>query len=101
MQQRHLQHRRNQMLEILPAQFRIEIFAGDDLALLGDADARGNRAGRLREDRLVARSATAANGPSAAVENAQRDAATLEYLDQRHLGLVEFPAGGEESPVLV
>ena len=49
------------MVEVLPAELGIEILAGDDLALLGDADAGPNGAGRLRQDGLVARAAAAAD----------------------------------------
>ena len=38
---------------------------------------------RLREDRLVARAAAAADGAAAAVEEAQLDAVLAERVDQR------------------
>ena len=101
MQQRDLQHRRDQVVEVLPAKLGIEIFAGDDLALLGDADAGLHGAGRLRQDGVVARAAAAADRPAAAVEQPQADLAALEDVDQRHLGLVELPARGQEAAVLV
>ena len=61
MQQRNFEHGRNQVIEILPAKLRIEIFAGDDLALFGHANAGCDRARRLRQNRLVARAAAASD----------------------------------------
>ena len=100
-QQRHLQHAGDDVIEVLPAEFRIEIFSGNDLALFGDADARLHGARGLRQDRLVARAAAATDRPAAAVKYPQLDAAALEHIDQRHLGLVELPARRQKAAVLV
>ena len=83
----------------------MRVFRGDHLALLGEADLPVHGARRLREDRLVARAAAAADGAAAAVEEAQRDAvlarSAREQLDQRDLGAVQLPVAGEEPPSLL
>src|SRR5262245_21668035 len=89
------------MLQILPAKLGVEILAGDDLALLGDADAGFDRACRLRQDGVEARSSAAADRSAAAMKQAQADLVLSEDLDQRHLRLVELPARGQKPAVLV
>ena len=75
-EQARLERRCDQRLEVAAAEIRIGIFARDDLALLGDAQAAGDAARRLREDRLVARAAAAADGAAASVKEAQLHAVT-------------------------
>ena len=101
LQQARLQRRRGQSLQIAAADLGIGVFAGDDFALLGDADLPVHRAARLRQDRVIARPAAAADRAAAAVEQPQPDAVTLEHLDQPDLGLVQLPARGEKAAVLV
>ena len=60
-----------------------------------------HRAAGLREDRLVARAAAAADRAAAAVEQAQAHAVALEHVDEPDLGLVELPARGDEAAILV
>ena len=101
LQQGGLERRRGEDLQIAPGKLGVRVFAGDDLALLGDADCALNRAGGLREDRLVAGPAAAADRAAPAVEQAELDVVTAEHLDQRDLRLVELPAGSQETAILV
>ncbi len=80
---------------------RRRVFAGDDLALLGDANGTLDGADRLGEDRLVARSAAAADRAAATMKEAQPDIVAPEYFDERDLRLVELPARGQETAILV
>ena len=73
-QQGRLERRRDQRLEVAPADLGVGVLRRDHLALLGQADLAVHRARRLRQDRLVARAAAASDGAAAAVEQAQRDA---------------------------
>ena len=77
-QQRDLEHGRDDVVEVLPAKLGIEVLSGNHLALLGDADAGLHGARRLRQDGLVARPAAATDRAAAAMEHAQIDAAALE-----------------------
>ena len=70
------------------------------LALLGHAQRAVDRAGRLRHDRQVGRSAAAADAAAAAVEQRDRDAVAAARGDDRLLRSVEIPAGGEPADVL-
>src|SRR5262249_62383944 len=97
LQQRGLQGRGCQSLQIAPSHLGIGILAGDDLALLGDAYAALHRASGLGKDRLITRAAAAADRSAATVEQAQANAAATEYVDQSGLGLVEFPSGGQKA----
>ena len=101
LQQARLQRRGGQHLQIAAADFGVGIFAGDDLALLGDADLAVHRAGGLRQDGVIARPAAAADRAAAAVEQPQAHVVALEHLDQFDLGLVELPVRGEVAAVLV
>ncbi len=96
-----LQRRRDQRLEVAPPELGVGILAGDDLALLGDAQPAGDAARRLREDGVEARAAAAADGAATAVEQAQLRAVRAEGLDQQHLAAVELPVGAEVAAVLV
>jgi hypothetical protein len=99
--QARLQRGGDQQFQVAPADFRVREFRGDDLALFGQADLAVHGARRLRQDRLVARAAAAADGAAAAVEQAQAHAGALEDLDQFQLGLVQLPVRGQEAAVLV
>ena len=101
LQQARFQRRRGENFQIVAADFRVGIFAGDDLALFGDPDLAVHRAARLRDDGVIARPAAAADRTAAAVEQPQAHAVALEHTDQADLGLVEFPARGDETAVLV
>ncbi len=101
MQQGGFQCRRREDLEVAPTEFRVRVFAGDDLALLGDANGTLDRTRRLSQDRLVARPAAAPDRAAATMEEARLDVVTAEDVDERHLGLVELPAGGQETAILV
>src|SRR5262249_16880403 len=90
-----------QNLQIAAADLGIGIFAGDDLALLGDPDLTVHRAARLRNDGVIARPAAAADRTAAAVEQAQPDVGAFKNFDQPDPGLVELPAGGDEAAILV
>ena len=96
-----LERRRDERLQIAPAEIGIGIFAGDDLALLGDAQAAADAARRLRENRLEARPAAAADGAAAAVEEPQLDAVVAKRVDERELRPIERPVGGQVAAVLV
>ena len=101
LQQGGFERGRGEDLEIAPAELRIRIFAGDDFALLGDADRALNRARRLGEDRLIAGSAAAADRTAAAMKQAQADIMAPEHFDERHLRFIQFPARGQEAAILV
>jgi hypothetical protein len=83
----------------------VRVLRRDHLALLGQAELPVHRAGRLREDRLVARPAAASDRAAAAVEQAQRDAVVApqagEQIDQVDLGAIQLPGAGEAAAVLV
>ena len=101
-QQRGLQARGHQRFQIAAADLGICVFARNDLALFGQADLSLHGAGRLGQDRLVARAAAAAHHAAAAMEQAQRDSGVFgEHLGQRRRGAVELPGTGEEPAVLV
>src|ERR1700722_5724934 len=100
MQQARLQRRRRENFEIVEADFRISVFAGDDLALLGDPYLAVHRPARLRDDRIIARAAAPSDRAAAAVEQPQPHMVPLKHFDQANLGLVEFPAWGDEAAVL-
>src|SRR5205823_5501739 len=55
----------------------------------------------LRDDGVIARPAAAADRTAAAMEQSQPHAMALEYFDEADLGLVELPARGDETAVLV
>src|SRR6185503_14739473 len=73
----------------------------DDLALLGQPQAAADAAGRLREDRVVARAAAAADRAAAAVEEAQSHAVRCAGIDERPLRPVDRPARRQIAAVLV
>src|SRR3954451_7181354 len=85
------QRRGDDGLEIAPAEIRVGILARDDLALLGEADAAGEAAGCLGEDRIVRRSAAASDRAAATVEQPQGDGIVRlrAHLDERALGAIE------------
>src|SRR3954470_20267831 len=100
-QERHFEHARDDVVEVLPAKLGVEILSGDHLALLGDADAGLHGARRLRQDGLVARSAAATDRAAAAMKYPQLNAAALKDIDKSHLGLEQLPARGQKAAVLV
>ncbi len=104
-QQRGLQRGGHQGFEVAQPDLGIAVFAGDDLALFGQADLAIHRARRLGEDGVEARPAAASHRAATAVEQPQGDAMLglelLELLGQRDLGAIQLPVGGEEAAVLV
>ena len=99
--QARVERGRDQRFEVAAAELGIRILAGDDLALLGDAQAARDASRRLREDRLVARPAAAADRAAAAVEQAQLHAVRRRRVDQRALGAIERPVRRQVAAVLV
>ena len=71
------------------------------LALLGDLQAPGDGARRLRADRRVARPAAAADGAAAAVEELPRDAVLAHDRGHLELRAVDVPARRDVADVLV
>ena len=55
----------------------------------------------LRQNGLISRAAASAEGTAASVEQAQPDAVFPENRDQFDFSFVQFPAGCQESAVLV
>ena len=100
-EQRRLQRRGQQRLEVAVRDLRLGVLGGDHLALLGDPQRALHRAGRLGEDGVVARAAAAADGAAATVEEPQPDSGLARRLDQIELGAVQRPVGGEVAAVLV
>jgi hypothetical protein len=82
-QQRGFEGGGSQHFEIAAADFRVRVLGRDHFALFGDADLALHRAGRLREDGLIARAATAADRTAAAVEQAHAHVVPFEHLHQR------------------
>ena len=88
--------------QVASADLGIGIFAGDDLALLGQADLPFHGPGRLRQDRLIARAAAAPHRAASPVEEPQRDMRPFfEQLRELRRRPVELPIRGEEAAVLV
>ena len=83
------------------ADLGVGIFAGNDFALLGDADLAVHRAARLRNNGVIARSAAAADRAAATVKQPQPHMVAREHFDQADLGLVEFPAEVTKPPSLL
>src|SRR6185437_9449253 len=87
--------------KIVAADFGVGIFGRDDLALLGNADLTVYSAAGLGDDRIIARPAATADRAAAPMEQPQAHAVAFEHVDQADLGLVELPARGDETAVLV
>jgi hypothetical protein len=66
-------------LEVAAADLAVGVLARDHLALLGQPQLALHAARRLREDRVVAGPAAAADGAAAAVEEAQPHARLPEH----------------------
>ncbi len=64
---------RQQRLQVAVRDPRLGVLGGDHLALLGDPQRPLHRAGRLRQDGVVAGAAAAADGAAATVEEPQPD----------------------------
>src|SRR4030095_15537944 len=90
-EQRGLEGGGNECFQVAMTDFRIGILAGDDFPLLRDADPPRDGAGRLRQYRLVARTAAAAYAAAPAMEESQADAVSGKHLGQCTLGFVELP----------
>jgi hypothetical protein len=69
------QHRRGHLLQMALRDHRVAVSCEDHLALLGDLEPAGHRAGCLREHRAAGRPAAAPERPAAAVEQGQPDVA--------------------------
>ncbi len=92
---------REQHFEVAAARVRVAVLGRDDLALFGQADLPGHGAGGLGEYGVIAGAAAASDRPAAAVEQAQPDAMPAADAGQFDLGLVQFPARGQEAAILV
>src|SRR5689334_7076135 len=90
-----------QKLHVVERCAAIGELARDHLALLGDAEAPGNGARRLRRDRPPGWCAAAAYRTSAAMKEADLDVSPLRSLDDLALRLDELEGRAEESAVLV
>ena len=73
MHQRGFESRRGEDFQIASTEIAIRVFAGDDLALLGDADRALHGAARLRQNGLIARPAAASDRSAAAVKKTKAD----------------------------
>ena len=101
-EKRRLQGRGDDQLELAAADLRIGVFRGDDLALLGHADLAVHRARRLRQDRVIGRSAAAPDRSAAPVEEAHREVREgREEFGERGRGAIELPDARDDSAVLV
>ena len=100
-EQRRLERRGREHLEVVAADLRVRVLDADDLALLGDPDLALHGAVRLREHGLVGRPAAATDRTAAAVEQPQAHVVTVEGLHERDLGLEQFPARSQVAAVLV
>ena len=69
--------------------------------MLGDADLAGEAVDRLGEDGAMSGAASAADCASAAVEQAERDAAVVRDLMKAAMGLPDLPGGGDHAAVFV
>src|SRR5262249_26431201 len=101
LQQRRFQRRGGENLQVALAYLGLGVFAGDPLAFFRSADRALDGSAGLRENRLITGTAAAADRPAAAMEQAQFDATAAADLDQRDLGLIEFPSRGQITPILV
>jgi len=100
-QQRRLDGGGHQHFQVAAPYFRVRILGRDDFALLRQADLSLHGTGRLGQDGFVAGTAATSDRTTTAVEQTQLDLILLEDRHQLDLSLVEFPAGGEETAVLV
>ena len=88
-------------LEIALGEDDVGVLPVEDLALLGEAELAGEAVDGLGEDGAVGGSAAAAYGSSAAVEEAQGDAAVAGDLVEGAVGLPDLPGAGDHAAVLV
>ena len=73
----------------------------EDFALLGDAEFAVEAVDGLREDGAMGGAAAAAHGASAAVEEAEVDAAVAGYLVEVAVSFVDLPGAGDHAAVFV
>ena len=88
-------------LQIALGEDDVGVLPIEDLALLGDAQLAGKAVDGLGEDGAVGGAAAAAYGASAAVEEAEADAARAGYLMQRAMRLPYLPCAGDHAAILV
>src|SRR5260370_36619027 len=67
--------------------------------LFGNANTPIDRAGRLPKNGFVDRTAPATNRPSTTMENCYTDGIARCKVSKPALCLVQFPAGGQDTPV--
>src|SRR5207247_11098225 len=91
----------NQCLQVTAAKLRIGVRAGDDFALLCDAQPAVHASRRLSKNRFVTGPAAASNGASPSMKQPQLHAVASKCLDERELGAIEGPVRGQISTVLV
>src|SRR5262245_47834962 len=79
----------------------VGVVGGDDLALLGHAQAAADRARGLSLDGAAGGGAAATDRAAAAVEIGDLDVELAADAGERELRLEQRPIGGEEAAVLV
>ncbi len=95
------QHSVAHLAQVVIGDVRVGEAVGHHLALFGDLDAAADRAGRLRQDRLVGRPTAAPDGAAATMKERQRHVMLAADVDQRPLRAVERPVGRQNPPSLL
>ena len=93
--------RGEERLEIAAGTDGFGILGGDDLALFGESKRPLHRARRLRQNRVVAGSAAAADGAASTVEQLQPHPCLACSDDEIEFGSIQGPVGGQVPAVLV
>ena len=91
----------NEGLEVLSGALGVGELGGDHLTLLGHPQADLHAAGRLGDDRVVARPAAAADGATPTVEQTQLHVVSSGDLDQALLTSIQRPVRCQVAAVLV
>src|SRR5580658_2921725 len=92
---------RDHQLEVAFGEDDVRVLPVEDFALLGDAEFAAEAIDRLCVDRPVSRAPAAAYGTSAAVEEAQGDAALASYFMQRAVRLPYLPGAGDHAAIFI
>ena len=80
---------------------RLGVLGGDHLALFGDPQRPVHRAGRLRQDGVVARATATSDRSAATVEEPQPNSGLAGRFDQIELGAVQRPVGRQIPAILI
>ena len=88
-------------LQIALGEDDIGVLPVEDFALLGDAQLAGEGVHGLGEDGAMGGAAAAAHGASAAVEEAEGDAALAGHLMQRAMRLPNLPCAGDHAAIFI